>query len=109
MWGDEAAASRLSASGGEPRLSVDLLGPRPLLVPLDHLGDQLLDARIPADLDVARLERLAVVLDVALLRQAIELGADELDRHPGVLGGRRLRDLRAGQLDPEHLHVPAAP
>src|SRR5215203_4590504 len=105
MPGDVAAASPRAVS---PAPSVDLLGPGALLVALDHLGDQLLDVGVAAGLDVAGVVGGAVVGHRALLGELVELGAGELDGHPGVLGGGGLADLGARDLHAEHLHVAAA-
>src|SRR5680860_1131472 len=86
--------------------SVRFFQPRPLLLALDPLDDELLHVGVAGRLDVTRLGRLAVALQSPLLGQLVELRPVDLDQHPLVLA-QVLADLRPGQLDPVELDVAA--
>jgi hypothetical protein len=87
---------------------VGLLQPRPLLLAANDLADQLLDLLVALDLDVAGLERLAVLLDRPLLGEPVEDGAHHLDLDR-ALAAERLGDRRTRQLDLEDLDVAPPP
>src|SRR5262249_8086953 len=76
--------AQMSTRPSAPR-SVGFLHPRPLLLPLDHLDDQLLNIGVPAGLDVPRLSRLAVALQGAALGELVELSAVDLDEDALIL------------------------
>src|SRR6188472_1919435 len=97
-------------SGPEFKLCRGLLNffqARALLLPLDHLDDELLHVGVARRLDVAGLNRLAVALQRAPLGQLVELRPVDLDEYALILG-EVLPDLGPRQLNPVELDVPSA-
>ena len=78
-----------------------------LLLPLDHLDDQLFHVGVAHRLDVPGLDRTPVGLDRAPLCQLIELWSVYLDQDPLILR-EVLSNVRARHLDPVELDVTPA-